>query len=57
MLAALGVARSDLRLHQIAPMGDHDCIAVTIRVQGGTHLLPYGLTDSLIHGSDIPRIR
>src|SRR5215510_3984821 len=36
--------------------GDHDLVAVTIRVQGGTHLLLYGLTNGLLHGCDITRI-
>ena len=37
-------------------MGDHDLVAVTIRVEGGTHLLPYGLANGLLHGGDLMRI-
>jgi len=45
-----------LRLNQMAAMGYHDLVAVTIRVQGGTHFLPYRLPDSLLHDSDITGI-
>jgi hypothetical protein len=45
-----------LGLDQMASMGDHDLVAVTIRVQGGTHLLPYRLTSGLLHGGDLTRI-
>jgi hypothetical protein len=41
----------------MAVMGDQDVVAITIRVQGDTHLLPYGLTGVLIDGCDITRIR
>jgi hypothetical protein len=40
----------------MAAMGYHDLVAVTIRVQGGTHFLPYRLPDSLLHDSDITGI-
>ena len=50
------MAGSDLRLDQMASMGYHGLIAVTIRVQDGTHLLPYCVTDFVIHGSDITGI-
>jgi hypothetical protein len=37
-------------------MGDHGLVAITIRVQGGTHFLSYCVTDSLLYGSNIPGI-
>jgi hypothetical protein len=45
-----------LHLDQMASMGYHDLVAITIRVQGGTHLLPYRVTDALLHGGDITGI-
>jgi hypothetical protein len=47
----------DLGLDQMASMRNHDLVAVTISVQGGTHLRPNRLTDVLLDGSDLTGIR
>ena len=41
----------------MASMGDHDLVAIAIRVQGGTHRLPDGLTHGVLHGGDVTGIR
>jgi hypothetical protein len=40
----------------MAAMGDHDLVTILIGLEGGTDLLPDGLTHGLLHGSDVTGI-
>jgi hypothetical protein len=40
----------------MAAMRDHDLVTIPIGLEGGTDLLPYGLTHGLLHGSDVTGI-